>query len=132
MAKAATHLSGGAQTTLNSTITELFPALAFNNGVRPTSAEAMEKFINGLNLKGVKSKKTFVNDSNMTAAAKFIGMLDQLRPSMKKEKLENACGITKYLYELSAKRTVTHVVWGYREKPKGVPPSHAEIGRAHV
>lgn len=125
MAKSPVYLSGGAQTTLNSTITELFPALAFNNGVNPASADAMENFITGLNLKGKGSKKTFVNDSNLAAAQKFIGMLDQLRPSMKKEKLENACGITKYLYDLSAKRPISYVVWGYREKPKGVPPSHA-------
>ena len=76
MAKTPTYLSGGAQTTLNSTITELFPALAFNNGVRPKTADEMESFITKLNLKGKSSAKTFVNTSNKDAAKKFIDMLD--------------------------------------------------------
>ena len=39
------YLSGGHQTTINSTVTELFPALAFNSNKRITSPDAMHKFI---------------------------------------------------------------------------------------
>ena len=35
-------LEGGKQTTINSTITELFPTLAFNNNQSPNSAEKMQ------------------------------------------------------------------------------------------
>ena len=45
-----TYLSGGEQTTINATITELFPALAFNVGVSPSTPTEMEAFVNGLDL----------------------------------------------------------------------------------
>ena len=38
-----TYLSGGEQTTINSTITELFPALAFNTGSVIQTAEQMQE-----------------------------------------------------------------------------------------
>ena len=38
-------LEGGKQTTINSTITELFPTLAFNNNQSPKSAEKMHEYI---------------------------------------------------------------------------------------
>jgi hypothetical protein len=119
------YLTGGEQTTVNSTITELFPCLAFNSGARPKSWQEMESFIKGVSLKGTKTKKTFVNDSNTKAAETFIKKLDLIRPKMKEEKLKNACAITDYLYDLNKKRAISYVVWGYREKPKGVPGGHA-------
>lgn len=119
------YLTGGEQTTINSTITELFPALAFNNGASPSTPEAMEKFVTGLNLNSKNSKKTFVNNHNAASAAVFIEKLELLKPTVKKEKLENAIGIMKYLYDLNKKRPISHVVWGYREKPQGVPAGHA-------
>ena len=55
---AENYLTGGQQTTVNSTITELFPALCFNNGYNPKTPEDLENFINGVNLDSAKSKKT--------------------------------------------------------------------------
>lgn len=115
------YLTGGEQTTVNSTITELFPCLAFNNRFKPKKWEDMEPFIKGVKLGG----KTFVNDSNTKAAAVFIKKLDLIKPAMRAEKLKNAYAITNYLYDLNEKRAISHVVWGYREKPKGVPSGHA-------
>ena len=39
------YLSGGEQTTINSTITELFPALAFNTGMKFNNATDLEEYI---------------------------------------------------------------------------------------
>ena len=43
------YLSGGEQTTINSTITELFPALAFNTSAKFRSSSELETYIRNLN-----------------------------------------------------------------------------------
>lgn len=122
-------LSGGKQTTINSTITELFPALAFNNKVKPTDAKGMHKLAvslgDGQLLSDNKSKKSFVNNGDITAAYDFIDDTYKIRPNMLQEKLSNAVGILNYLYEVNRIRPVDKVVWGYRAKPVGVPSGHA-------
>lgn len=121
----ATYLSGGQQTTVNSTITELFPALCFNNGYNPKSPEDLENFINGVNLESPKSKKTFVTSSNLKAGKEFIVLKNKIRPDMRQEKIENAYAITKFIFETHKIKAIDKVVWGYREKPQGVPNNHA-------
>ena len=119
------YLSGGEQTTINSTITELFPALAFNTGKTFNSPEALEEYILELDLETGDARKSFVNTSNVDAAYGYLSRLEELRPSMKKTKLENALGILDWLNDYNKKRKVEKVVWGYREKPTGVPNNHA-------
>ena len=121
----ATYLSGGQQTTVNSTITELFPALCFNNGYNPKSPEDLENFINGLNLESPKSKKTFVTSNNLKAGKEFVVLKDKIRPDMRHEKIQNAYAITKFIFETHKNKAIDKVVWGYREKPQGVPSNHA-------
>ena len=121
----ATYLSGGQQTTVNSTITELFPALCFNNNYNPKSPEDLENFINRLDLSSPKSKKTFVTDSNLKAGKEFVMLKDSIRPDMRQEKIQNAYAITKFIFETHKNKAIDKVVWGYREKPKGVPSNHA-------
>ena len=121
----ATYLSGGQQTTVNSTITELFPALCFNNNYNPKSPEDLENFINLLDLSSPKSKKTFVTDSNLKAGKEFVMLKDSIRPDMRQEKIQNAYAITKFIFETHKNKAIDKVVWGYREKPKGVPSNHA-------
>ena len=87
------YLSGGEQTTINSTITELFPALAFNTSAKFRSTSELETYIRNLNLSGIKASKTFVNSGNVDAATKAIDKLDLIRPSIKDTKLKNAIGI---------------------------------------
>ena len=99
------YLSGGEQTTVNSTITELFPALCFNNGYNPKTPEDLENFVNGLNLNSEKSKKTFVNSNNIKAGKEFIILKDRIRPDMKAEKIQNAFAITKFLFDTNKIRT---------------------------
>ena len=121
----ATYLSGGQQTTVNSTITELFPALCFNNNYNPKSPEDLENFINGLDLSSPKSKKTFVTESNLKAGKEFVVLKDRIRPDMRQEKIQNAYAITKFIFETHKNKAIDKVVWGYREKPRGVPSNHA-------
>lgn len=121
----ASYLTGGQQTTVNSTITELFPALSFNNNYNPKSSDDLEDFINRLDLSSAKSKKTFVTESNLKAGKEFVVLKDRIRPDMKKEKFQNAFAITKFLFETHKNRPIEKVMWGYREKPKGVPANHA-------
>ena len=122
-------LSGGKQTTINSTITELFPTLAFNNKVKLTDYKGMHKLAvslgDGQLLSDNKSKKSFVNNGDIKAAYDFIDDTYKIRPNMLQEKLSNAVGILNYLYEVNRVRPIDKVVWGYRAKPVGVPSGHA-------
>jgi hypothetical protein len=122
---ATKFLSGGQQTTVNSTITELFPALCFNNGFNPKTPEELEDFINSVSVDSQKSKKTFVTSSNMKAGKEFIVLKDKVRPDMRQEKIQNAFAITKFIFETHKNKAIEKVVWGYREKPTGVPSNHA-------
>ncbi len=119
------YLSGGEQTTINSTITELFPALAFNSGVHPKTADELEEFVKGLDLTSNGARKSFVNDSNIESAKEYITKMARIRPAMRKTKLENAVGILNWIYDYNHQREIEKVVWGYREKPSGVPTNHA-------
>ena len=125
----AQYLEGGEQTTINSTITELFPALAFNAGKKPFTSDSMYDFVDNLWQKDMLGRspysKTFAAMGDRGSAYDFIEDIDRIRPAMLDTKLSNAVGITKYLYELHSKRTISKVVWGYRAKPAGVPNGHA-------
>ncbi len=111
-------------TTLNASITELFPALAFNNKFRPSSVEDFKKFLYTLNLNAGKSRGSF--DRKDAASAKLvIDKLPTLDDRFLKTKMENAIGITNYLYDLDRTKPIKNVIWGYRAKPRGVPNNHA-------
>ena len=122
-------LLAGEQTTVNSTITELYPALAFNGKKKPYSIENMYNFSDDIwkedFLERSSYSKTFAVRSDIASAYKFIHLSDRIRPTMLDTKLDNAVGILKYLYRLNDKRPISKVVWGYRGKPLGVPESHA-------
>ena len=119
------YLSRGEQTTINSTITELFPALAFNTGTRISSADQMQEFISGINLNDNGARKSFVNAGNIESAKEYITQMGRIRPSTKQTKLENSVGILNWIEEYSKDREIDKVVCGYREKPDGVPNNHA-------
>lgn len=123
----ANYLSGGEQTTINSTITELFPSLWFNNNSKPPkSVDDLSNFIKIVDINTNKSKKTFVNAADIIQAKKFIQQAFlQIEPKMLKTKLENAYGITNYIYKTNESNSISSVVWGYRNKPRGVPTNHA-------
>jgi hypothetical protein len=123
----AKYLTGGEQTTVNSTITELFPSLWFNhNSKPPKNVDTLAEFVKTVNLNSVGSKKTFVNAADIKQAEKFIAQaFTVIEPKMLKTKLENAYAITNYIYDTDKSNPITKAVWGYRAKPAGVPSNHA-------
>jgi len=115
-------------TTATAAYTELYPALMFNHGFRPSSAEDVKKFIYRLgDLKDAKSKKAFikVSGTDPDSARTYIEKMSTIKASLVKTKLENAIGITNYLYDLHTEKPIDKVLWGFRDKPKGVPKNHA-------
>ena len=112
-------------TTQNASITELFPALAFNNKYKPTDINKFAEWLRSLTLSSANVKKAFVTDSNVKAGAKVIETTSEMKPKFFKDKMENAIGITKWLYSVDKKKKIKNVVWGYREKPAGIPKNHA-------
>jgi hypothetical protein len=123
----AKYLTGGEQTTVNSTITELFPSLWFNNNSKPPkNVDTLAEFVKTVKLNSIGSKKTFVNTADIKQAEKFISQaFSIIEPKMLKTKLENAYAITNYIYDTDKSNPITKAVWGYRAKPAGVPSNHA-------
>jgi len=113
-------LSGGmSETTLNSTITELAPAIAFMSGQKFTSVERLYDYMKK-NIK--KDYGVYVNKKDADAGRAFIESFPS--SSKYKEKMENALAVGKYLDELHKGSPIKQVYWGYRAKPPGIPSSH--------
>lgn len=112
-------VSGGmSETTLNSTITELAPCIAFMNGKKSfKTVNDFYKFITTAPPKGV-----YLNTNDSKAGAQFIESMPS--SSKFKEKMENAMGILKFLWEKNAEMPIAQLYWGYRAKPDGIPPTH--------
>ena len=114
---------GGMQeTTLNSSITELFPAIAFEKKIDPKLVADVfyNKIVSAHNEKlGVYKNKT------ASDAGKEI--IDKATTSSKfDDKVTNAKAITRFLNEENKRKAIKKVVWGYRNntKPEGVNPNH--------
>ena len=116
-------ISERVDTTATASITELFPTLAFNLKFKPSSVEDFKKFLYKLDLK--KDKNSFVVDANKSAGVAVIDSLTSLPERLVKTKIENAIGITNYLYDINRTKKIKKVVWGYRQKPSGIPKNHA-------
>ncbi len=104
-------LSGGmSETTLNSTITELSPAIAFMKkkkyGVNDVDVEKYYSFLK----ENAKLPKVYVNQTDMKSGEDFI---KSFKTSSKfKEKMKNAIQVTKYLYEIDHEKPISRVYWG--------------------
>ena len=125
----AKFIEGSKATTINSTITELYPAIAFNNKKTFSSAQFFQDYIIDIakndKLWFANTKKSFVDEDDSKKAKILLMDTEDLRPSMREEKVKNAIGILNYFYEQNKIRDIDKIVWGYRAKPKGVPPGHA-------
>jgi hypothetical protein len=112
-------ISGGmSETTLNATITELAPALAFMNGQKRFGS--VEKFYEFL----VKAKPAgvYVNARDAKAGEEFVKSMPS--SSKYKEKMENAMAVLDYLWAEHAESPIQQVYWGYRAKPDNIDASH--------
>ena len=113
--------SGGMQeTTLNSSITELFPAIAFESGISERLNE--DAFYDQIQKNYNPNSRIFVETRDAKAGKKFIE--DAERSSQFNLKIRNAIGALKYLKQQNKGKKIAQVKWGYRRKPTGVNASH--------
>ena len=92
-------------TTLNASVTELFPCLAFNKKFKPSSVEDFKKFLYTLNLNSMKSS---FHSKDADSAKLVIEKLPSMDDKFLKDKMNNAIGITNYLYDLNDLINLTH------------------------
>jgi hypothetical protein len=116
-------------TTATAAYTELFPALAFNHKFRPSSAEDLKKFVYQIKMTDRNTKKTFINPrgTDPKSAEMYIDKMSELRSTLVNTKLENAIGVTNFLYDMHRKKPISRVQWGFRDKPKGAEGHPGDI-----
>ena len=111
--------SGGmAETTLNASITELFPCIAFEKNFKPKDAESFHQFLIDVDI----TKLGCVGANDQTAAKETINKADTSSKFV--DKMNNAIAIHKYLTDQNKDKPIAQVYWGYRTKPFGVPSKH--------
>lgn len=112
--------SGGVgETTLNASITELFPAIAWET--RYTMTASVNDFYQHVLSQDV-SKLKCVQTKDQKAAQDTIQNASE--SSKFEEKMQNAMGVYKYIQEENKSKQIKNVYWGYRVKPRGVPANH--------
>ena len=114
---------GMGESTLNASITELFPCIMFERQIKPTgmSDKDIDKLME--RLLAVDTRKLKCVGSKDQAAAKDT--LQRADTSSKYfEKMKAAISIYKYLTDENKDKPIRRVYWGYRAKPKGVPQNH--------
>ena len=116
---------GMQDTTFMASITELFPAIAFINGISPSLS--VENFYNQIlqsNPSTVGAPGPYLS-TNDVAKGKEVIDLSEPGPDFKiKEKITNAKNETKWLNNHNQKHPIAEVYWGYRAKPTGVDSSN--------
>ena len=112
-------------TTLNASITELFPAVAFELGLGKNISK--DDFYQKIYTKGVELKTGGVY-KNKTAlqAGKEVILTAKEKSDMFDTKLGNAYDLFKYILSNYDRKKIVKIVWGYRNntKPDGVQPNH--------
>jgi hypothetical protein len=122
------ELPGGMQeTTLNSTITELAPAIAFmkNFNIRGSSlSEKISNFYSQLQNVDHNSlmNKVYLDPRDKQAGIEFIESFPNSSKFFKK--MENAIAIFEELQNQNKINPIEKVYWGYRLKPDGVAKNH--------
>ena len=110
---------GMSMTTLNSSMTELFPCIAFMNGINPNLS--VRDFYQAIREANNSSAAYYLTSQDAVAGKKFI---DQAENGSFQTKVTNAKNITKWLRSHNAKHPIAQCYWGYRAKPSGVDGSH--------
>lgn len=110
---------GMSQTTLNSSITELFPCIAFLTGIKPqgTTKDFYNKILNN----NSSSLSCYLDPKDAQAGQEFI---DKAETGKFNEKVQNAMNILKWIRAVNKMHPISNVYWGYRKKPKGVMKNH--------
>ena len=116
---------GMSQTTLNSSITELYPCIAFEKGIKVNSVAKTEirKFHQQISKACTKDLvgSVFVNPKDFEAGRGFI---DNAERGKFEEKIKNAINILRWIQGVNRKHEIIKVCWGYRKKPEGIMSNH--------
>ena len=111
--------SGGmGESTLNSSITELFPCIAFEKRFKPKNVESVMEQLMAVDL----SSLNCIIGSDLKAAETTVNSAEG--SSKYQGKMENALGILNYINDTNDDKPIKQVYWGYRGKPRGVPGNH--------
>ena len=111
--------SGGmGESTLNSSITELFPCIAFEKRLNPKNVEDFMEKLMKVDLKSLKC----IIKSDLPAAEETVNKAES--SSKYKDKMDAAFAILKFIEDSNKDKSIKQVYWGYRGKPKGVPKGH--------
>ena len=112
--------SGGlGESTLNASITELFPCIAFEKKLHPKNPiDFMEKIMSV----DLSTLKCILSAKDLKAAQETVNRAES--SSKFKEKMENALGILNFINDQHSDKPIKQVYWGYRTKPTGVPKGH--------
>lgn len=122
------ELPGGMkETTLNSTITELAPAIAFVLNFKITGSSLSEKISNFYSQLQNVDHQSLINKVYLDVRDKKSGEeYIKVFPNSSKfsKKMENAIAIYEALKAQNAINSISKVYWGYRLKPEGVKTNH--------
>ena len=115
--------SGGmGESTLNSSITELFPCMMFEKNIDASGTsekdidELMQKLI------AIDQHLTCVGTKDVSAAETTLQKADTSSKYI--DKMKAAIAIHQYLKDAHSDKPIANVYWGYRTKLKGVPNGH--------
>ena len=112
---------GMSQTTLNASITELFPCIAFETGIKSGQIKNVKDFYNKIIENNSKDLNCYLNAKDAKAGKEFI---DKAETGKFQEKVQNAINILKWIEGVNKLHPVEKVFWGYRAKPQGVMSNH--------
>jgi len=112
---------GMSQTTLNASITELFPCIAFLTGIKARSVKNNRDFYNKIIANNNPSLPCYVNSRDAAAGREFI---EKAENGKFDEKVRNAINVLRWIEGVNRAHPIANVFWGYRAKPKGVRTNH--------
>lgn len=112
---------GMSQTTLNASITELFPCIAFETGIKSRQIKNVRDFYNKIIENNSKDLNCYLNAKDAKAGREFI---DKAETGKFEEKVQNAINILKWIEGVHKLHPIEKVFWGYRAKPQGVMNNH--------
>lgn len=112
---------GMSQTTLNASITELFPCIAFETGIKSSQIKNVRDFYNKIINNNSPTLNCYLNSKDAKAGKEFI---DKAETGKFQEKVQNAINVLKWIEGVHKFHPIENVYWGYRAKPQGVMNNH--------
>lgn len=112
---------GMSQTTLNASITELFPCIAFETGIKSNQIKSIKDFYNKIIKNNSPTLNCYLNAKDAKSGKDFI---DKAEMGKFEEKVQNAINVLKWIEGVHKLHPIKNVYWGYRAKPQGIMNNH--------